>query len=252
MENTLAIIAAAGIGRRMGDIRIPKVMLIDKDGQHFIDDALTFRKYEKEGLDFAVMSRREDYHPKISFKVLNNYLYHAGFSKERILFQKTPPMTLVAAFVLEYALNRKFNAMISHYDNVLLLPGDHNLTADMLNLDDLLNNHERYCADVTMVFSKGWQKDSSKKNTINLYDNSNRIAYIKEVNHLSFRDTDYIKASSVGVWVIRRGILTPKILIPGLKFILSNEVSSTGINIQAYFIQDNWQGGRDTPDYIGK
>ena len=86
-EKNLAIITAAGYGRRMGKIDRPKVMLPDCNGRPLVEDAFTFLNYRTQNLDFAVLSRQESF-----FEPLNEYLRNHPRSGEfSVLYQHVKP-----------------------------------------------------------------------------------------------------------------------------------------------------------------
>ena len=85
MDKTLVLIMAAGYGTRMGPISVPKVMLKDNTGRHFIEDALTFVDPASKTFDYALLSRNEPF-----FEPLNTFIKEKYRGSEITLhFQKS-------------------------------------------------------------------------------------------------------------------------------------------------------------------
>jgi len=249
LDKTLALIMAAGYGRRMGNIDVPKVMLKDGRSRPFIDDALTFLKYVDHSLDFAVMSRDEAF-----FEPLNSYLAdHPQSSRFDVVYQKTKPRSLAVAFVAEHYLNREFRRYTQGYTNIALLPGDHKLTSEDLDLTDLMAAHERKEADITCVYSHGWSNGTEKRDMLTL-DQDGRVVKIKRADSDNPEEEDYHRVTSTGIWVFKRELIeNPLHVIPALyRFMMKKEGGNRNLNIFPYFIEAGWSGGRDTPDTIGK
>lgn len=263
-SKNLAIIMAAGLGSRMGDIPVPKPMLKDGNGRHFIDDALTFLDYQSDNLDFAVMTRggsvRDTIRPDGFFKSQNNYL-GSFFRDDQFIFQKTKPASLVLAFIKEYFLNKShyigipnLRSVLANYDNIILLPADHKLTSNDLELDDLARSHDFTNADITKVYSNSIGYDSSKKDSI-ITDDNNRILRMKEIsdplNYIPIHDESVL--TSVGVWAFRKNSINVLNSVIGVYQFLTNKGNiPKNLKCYAYFIAPGWAGGRDTPNHIGK
>jgi len=247
-NDTLAIIMAAGYGRRMGTIDVPKVMLPDREGRPFIADALTFLRYDK-GIDFAVLSRREP-----SFGPLHDYLgshpQREGFS---VVYQERKPEGLhVLALMNEYARRGTFYDHASRYLNVIALPGDHKLTADQLNLDDLAAAHKINNSGLTMVFSRGWNSPKAHKDHLDL-DKKGRIRRYWRESRDAKEPKIGEKVTGTGVWMLSTQLVgsRKKAAISALGFWGVPFLSGYS-NAFPYFIEPGWDGVRDTPDTIGK
>lgn len=247
-NDTLAIIMAAGYGKRMGAIDVPKVMLPDKDGRPFIEDALTFLRYDKR-IDFTVLSRREPF-----FNPLHAYLdNHPQRQRLSVLYQERQPAGFhVLALMNEYAKRGRFYDYASHYANIIALPGDHKLTANQLNLEDLAATHKSNNADLTMVFSRGWNNPKAHKDHLDL-DKKGRVRrYWREPRNAEEPKVGE-KVTGTGVWMLSTRLLGNKkrAAISALGFWRVPFLSGYS-NAFPYFIEPGWDGVRDTPDTIGK
>jgi len=262
-DKALAIIMAAGLGTRIPSKNVPKVMLRSRDGGQYIDDVLTFLKYESYTLSFAVLSRNNEFFNHS----LNNYLLNKrGFQKNQLLYQTTAPRTHGLAFLVEYlksacfypfsSENRRFCEKINQDSTIILMPGDHKLTSDDLNLDDLLSNFETKRSDLTIVYSEITNREELDKGTAKedliLLGEDNGIQGIRRIKDGSYKKhNSEVNVTSLGIFAIRRKFLYRlPTLIPGLiSWYKQNTLNfeNTGINVHAYFIKENWQGGRDTP-----
>lgn len=247
-SDTLVLLMAAGYGRRMGNIPVPKVMLTAQNGKPFIDDALSFASAYKAEFDFAILSRTEPF-----FKVLNDYIRK---EKERdhiqLHYQTTKGRDHVTAFIFEYHANKKFRSFIKRYQSVILMPADHALRSEQLNLVDLKRYHDQQGGIATMVYSKGWSSDSSKSDLLRI-DSNNRILTVRRANNESPLETEEQPVTSVGVWVLNhKQVLNPFVFLPAMAlFALTNRFTNTA-KLIAYFIEDGWAGGRDTQSSVGK
>ncbi len=253
---------AAGLGTRIPNKNVPKVMLKSRDGGHYIDDVLTFLKHESYMLNFAVLSRNNEFFDHS----LNNYLLNkCGLQQEQLLYQTTGPKTHGLAFLVEYlksacfypfsSKSRRFCRKINQYNTIVLMPGDHKLTSDDLNLDDLLSNFEKKRSDLTIVYSEITNREEldigTAKEDLILLGEDKRIQGIRRVRDGSYQKHDSeINVTSLGIFAIRRkSLYRLHAIIPGLiSWCRENSLNfeNTGINVHAYFIKKNWQGGRDT------
>ena len=246
-DKTLALIMAAGYGTRMGPIGKPKAMLLDQSGRPFIEDAFTFLRYQSDFLDFAVLSRDEEF-----FKPLNDYL-HSHYSSDvfSVLHQKVEPNKFhVMAIFLEYFFRRgEVHSKISEYANIIVLPADHKLTADDLNLEDLLEAHQHKSANLTLVFSEGWGSNPAYQDVIST-DEYGKITYLQRVDPASYKDKENFKrVTSTGVWVIRRNIFDNPSRLAAVYagFRIGTGITAGIASAFAYMIKPGWNGLRDTP-----
>ncbi len=244
---TLALIMAAGYGTRMakglGQKRALKAMIPDEQGRLPIDDALTFLRYRSDSLDFAVLSRDEDFFAPLNTHIRDKY----GIQDRDIIFQTTKPRSLMIAFAMEYLSNRQFRRRVNGYDNIVLMPADHKLSADQLNLAGLIRKHEATNADVTTVCSPGWRDDTSKKDVISV-DDDGRVIYIKRVKDVQAYQPKEgeLPTTNVGIWVVKPSLFyAPLKIIPAfLQFSTARGGYPLFTNFYIYQIQ-NWAGGRD-------
>lgn len=259
-HKTLAIIMAAGYGTRAGVKE--KEMLLDKEGRPFIDDALTFLRYESDTLDFSVLTRPEKQN-------LNRYLTEKGFQEHQVLYQMTGPKDHVLVFLSEYftsllsyrAMHRRFYRKTKQYDTIVLIPGDNKLTSEDLHLDDLLEKHENRKSDLTVVYSDIVDRETLEEGTAQedlvVLKSNNRIQRIQRVTDGPCQEHIPGKRfTSPGIFAVRRGaVYNPITPLLGL-FMWEERGKSlyfpqSLINVHAYFMRENWQGGRDTHRYIG-
>ncbi|MAE43363.1 hypothetical protein CMO93_06310 [Candidatus Woesearchaeota archaeon] len=250
-SKTLAIIMAAGYGTRMGDIGVPKTMLPDGKDRHFIDDALTFLKYAGVTLDFAVMSRNEEF-----FAGQNTYLQeHCNSGKFDVLYQKTGPADHVIAYIKECFMNRAFRESIKKYDRVVLLPGDHKLTSSELNLVDLIEAHKRRQADVSSVYASGTAGSSAVKELIRV-DNEGMMEYVadgrvSDVSSIHPKE-GAIEVTGTGVWVLNNSFITVLKVVTSYLYNKCTHGKIPSVMRWHPYLIDQWSGGRDTPQSIGK
>jgi len=241
---TLTVIMAAGSGTRMGDLTAdtPKAMLIDSHTKRpLIEESLTLKRYKT---DIAVMSRKE-----YPFEKLNDYLDKKGID---ILYQTVKPKSHALAFIYEYYKSittyflkesRKFLRTVNQYENIVLVPADHNLNADHLDLDDMLEKHGD--SDISIVYSKEKSDCTSKVDMLLLDDN--RIKRIQRFDGVG------IPATSLGVYCFRRDML--RNLYNFFRGVNQWRKDHTvdfevmDMKTQAYFIKGHG-GGRDTPESI--
>ena len=228
-NQTLALIAAAGYGTRMGDASVPKVMLPDKDDRPFIEDAFTFFD-TAHGIDFAVLTRNEG-----RFEPLQRYL--AGHEKNdqfSVLYQTMKPFGLhVLAILCEYWKKGPFFDHVKNYRDVVVLPGDNKLT-------------------ITIVFSGGWNNEKAYKDYLVQSETGRIQAYGREKRN-AIEPRKGIGVTTTGVWVLNEKVLNnkPHTLMSALG-ILGIPLFSRYGNAYSYFISAGWGGVRDTPDTIGK
>ena len=251
-DKTLAIIMAAGYGTRMGPMDTPKAMMLDRSGRPFIEDAFTFLRYAGDSIDFAVLSRDEPF-----FRTLNDYLREHPFAgRFVVLHQNVKPHKFHAMpLFLEYLSRRgKIHDKLGEYGNIVVLPADHKLTADELNLEKLVEAHQQNGANITLVFSEGWYENLPYGEIIKA-DENGKVTYIKRdykkrtdsVNHGAKRD--FIKVTNTGVLVIRKNVFdNPMRLVAAyggfrIGLGLTAEIASSF----AYMIEPGWAGLRDTP-----
>lgn len=242
MDKTLVLIMAAGYGTRMGPISVPKVMLKDKTGRHFIEDALTFVDPESKAFDYALLSRNEPF-----FEPLNTFIKEKYRDSEIALhFQKSKGRDHVFAFLFEYFSNKEFKSLVKSYKHVVLLPGDHALTNNDLNLEELLPVHDQLNGVATLVYSKGWGQDTARKDVLFLNPDQ-RIISIQRVEPNSYTlKSSEVAATSTGIWVFNRKKATNlwNFLPAMIVFSLSKRFLNTSA-IFAYFMKEGWTGGRD-------
>ncbi len=242
-SDTLVLIMAAGYGRRMGPLSVPKVMLKTDQGRHYIDDAISFIEKHQADFDFAVMSRDE-----VFFEPLNDYLKKRLYKLNvPVPFQKTGSRGHVMAFAFEYHLNRAFRRFVRKYNSIVVMPADHALTEQDLDLNHLVACHHQQGADATHVYSRGWGDDTAKKEVIRLLPDG-QITSSKQIAETTYQPAEREHAvTSVGVWAFnRRRVVNPLRAIPALlSFALSKTVVKT-MSFYSYFIADGWSGGRDT------
>jgi len=247
-NETLAIIMAAGYGARMGNIQVPKVMLQDKDGRPFIEDALTFLEYGKS-IDFAVLTRDE---PR--FESLNKYLAdHPRKNQFDVLYQTTKPAGLhIWAILSEYGKRGDFFSCMRHYENVIILPGDHKLTSRDIDLEKLTACHDSNDASISVVFSKGWNNPKAHKDFLVL-DEKGRIKTYRREKADAEEPRKGDKITTTGVWVLNERVLDSRFRAAASALGFSYfPLLSRYSHAYPYFIQPGWGGVRDTPDTIGK
>ena len=245
-EKNLAIIAAAGYGRRMGKIDVPKVMLPrDNVGGPLIEDAFTFLDYRTQNLDFAVLSRQGNF-----FEPLNEYLRtHHRSGDFSVLHQHVNPKEFhVMALIMEYLRFGKIYHALQPYSNIIVLPADHRLTAEDLDLGDLVRDHHEKDAKVTGVYSKGWDTNLQRKDVLSL-DDAGRIKSLLAVDPSAYEiKNGDIQVTGVGVWVISRKIFdNPTTLaLAYLGFKLKIGAIARVAHAFPYLMRDGWNGLRDT------
>lgn len=242
---------AAGYGTRMGNIDRPKTMLLDKNERPFIEDALTFLECASETLDFAVMSRNEEF-----FAGQNTYLRERSDSGQfDLIYQNTGPADHLIAYIKEYFMNRAFRKSIKKYDRIILLPGDHKLTSSELDLVDLIEVHKQKQADVSSVYAKGTKDSTAVKELIRV-DGEGMIRYVadgrgRDVSLIPFNE-DILEVTGTGVWVLNNSLTEYFKVITSYFY---NKVTDGKIprfmKWHSYLI-DQWSGGRDTRESIGK
>jgi len=278
MKNkTLVLIMAAGKGTRMQPYTRfkPKAVVFDDiRGEKIIDASLSHLRYKSESLDFFFLSRRE-----FPFEVLNSYLTCCcGLDKSQILFQTVDAKGKdhVGVFWLEYIQSlkkfifskesRRFARTIGKYDNILIIPADHYLTSDHINLEDMVVMHKSRDADLTAVYckkshneNKGYssfpEKECTAKDDLLTVEADNRVSHIKrdDGSNDCFYENHLTAATSIGIYLVKRPML--------LRFDIgwrskkqweqnkAIDFNKLGVMAYAHFI--DYPGyGRDTPQSI--
>jgi len=263
---TLAVIMAAGYGTRMNIDNddnescsdINKHMIIAPDGKHFIDDALSFREFESESLDFAVLTRDEN-----RFKEQNDYLLgEVGLDRHQLLYQTGKPRTLVMAFLYQYLKSLiphspkslAFCRKMIKFDRYILIPADNMLDHTDLDLNDLLHTHELKGALASKVYSRGKNTSSAITDKIKVNDNNKIQNVYRYKSSTHFEDDDTTTVTSTGIYVFNGNFLKHIIKIKPLfsQWKSTQSIDTRDLDFYAYFIIDNWSGGRDSPNDISK